>query len=214
MTPAGPSLYQAYAASLRIHAHCLIAEGYARMDRAAFACAQEPVITGELVREMRAHLESADNASGWACYYAIHEDPPLNVEGRLGTARPRVDIEIMRISPGPRPRLPFEAKRLSASTGHNVSGYLGADGLGCFISGRYPMTHDEAGMLGYVQSDSEEIWAERIATALRGKKECRAVDPRFAHQGIHASLRHTYLSRHLRSKGTAFAVHHVLLRFG
>lgn len=214
MTAADLTLRQVYAASLRVHAHCLVAEGYARMDKATFARAQETVITGELVREMREYLESQDNAPTWAAYYTIQEDPPLNVEGRLGKDRPRVDIEFMRISPGPRPRLPFEAKRLNTSTGHNVSGYLGPEGLGCFISGRYPMTHDEAGMLGYVQSDSDEIWAERIAAALRTrKKEHRAVDPPFTHQDIHGSLRHTYLSHHLRNEGMAFSVNHVLLRF-
>jgi len=212
---AGPSLFQAYLNSLRTHAHCLIAEGYARMEKAAFAVEQEPVITGELVRVMRAYLESEETAPSWAPYYTIHDDPPLSVGGRLGKARPRVDIEFERVVFGPRPRLCFEAKRLNTPTGHMVSGYLGEDGLGCFTSGRYPMTHGEAGMLGYVQSESEEIWAKRIEFALcKDKAKYGATDPSFSHQRMHSSLRHTYLSHHRRNKGAgAFLVHHVLLRF-
>ena len=79
LTAVGPSLYQAYAARLRVHAQCLIAEGYARMDKSACARAQEPVISGKLVREMRAYLESGDSAPTWASHYTIEGDPPLNV---------------------------------------------------------------------------------------------------------------------------------------
>ena len=215
MTLACTSLFQAYVISLRSHAHCLIAEGYARMEKTAFAGEQEPVITGELVREMRAYLESGGTGPSWAPYYTIHDDPPLTVGGRLGKARPRVDIEFERVISGPRPRLQFEAKRLNMLTGHTVSGYLGEEGLGCFTSGRYPITHGEAGMLGYVQSEDEEIWAERIRLALHNDKtKYSAKDPPFSHQRMHSSLRHTYLSHHRRNKGAGpFVVHHILLRF-
>jgi len=216
MTSIGPDLFQAYVNRLRVHAHWLIAEGYARMDNAAFAGEEEPAITGELVREMRTYLESGDRAPAWVCYYSIHDDPPLSVGGRLGKARPRVDIEFERMAHGPRPRLRFEAKRLDSTTGHTVSGYLGRDGLGCFLSGRYPMTHSEAGMLGYVQSEDETIWMERIASALSRDREGLAVmDPLLSYQRVHPGLHYTYCSRHSRDKNEApVVVHHVLLRFG
>ena len=215
MTLTGPALFQVYANRLRVHAHWLIAEGYARMDNTAFANKEEPVITGELVREMRAYLESEGDAPAWASYYSVHDDPPLSVNGKLGKARPRVDIEFERVARGPRPRLRFEAKRLDSATGHTVSGYLGRDGLGCFLSGRYPMTHGEAGMLGYVQSEDETFWAERIGAALsRNRAELAAMDPPLSHQRVHPALHHTYCSHHrLRRNEAPFAVHHVLLHF-
>jgi len=92
MSLTGPTLLQAYVDALREHAHWLIAEGYERMDKAAFAQAQEPAITGELVREMRSFLESGSGAPTWVSFFSIHDDPPLNVGGRLGRSRPRVDI--------------------------------------------------------------------------------------------------------------------------
>jgi hypothetical protein len=216
MSLTGPTLLQAYVDALREHAHWLIAEGYERMDKAAFAQAQEPAITGELVREMRSFLESGSGAPTWVSFFSIHDDPPLNVGGRLGRSRPRVDIEFERIAAGKRPRLRFEAKRLRSATRHTVARYLGEEGLGCFLTGKYPATHGEAGMLGYAQSDDEVTWAERIASRLsRDEAKYGTVPPPFAPQVVHAALRHTYVSHHLLAEGAVpIVIHHVMLRFG
>lgn len=215
MTPTSPTLLQAYSAALREHAHWLIAEGYARMDKPAFAREEEPAITGELVREMRVFSESGSDAPEWVAFYSIHGDPPLDGSGKLGKSRPRVDIEVERVTRGPRPRLRFEAKRLSSVTGHTVAWYLGEDGLGCFLSGKYPTTHGEAGMLGYVQSGSETVWAKQIESKLsRDKERQGTVSPPFALQRVHAALDHTYVSHHQRRRDAASVViHHILLRF-
>ena len=215
MTLAHPTLFATYANALRIHVHQLIAEGYARMDKGAFADEQEPAITGELVREMRAWQESENGVPEWAACYSIHDDPPLSVDGKLGKNRPRVDIEFERMANGPRPRLRFEAKRLSSPTGHTVAGYLGNDGLGCFLSGKYPMTHGEAGMLGYVQSEDELKWAERIATTLqRDGRKFAVIPPPIARQHLSKSLVHTYVSHHDGPhKGRPVMIHHILLNF-
>ncbi len=214
MNQPGPDLLQSYVEVLRKHAHWLIAEGYGRMDSAAFAQAQEPAITGELVREMRAFLE-LDSAPAWVVYYAIHDDPPLDVDGKRGRSRPRVDIEFERVVAGSRPRLRFEAKRLCSATGHTVAGYLGPEGLGCFLSGKYPSTHGEAGMLGYVQSEDETTWAQLIASRLsRDGAQLGAVPPPFKPERIHAVLLHTYVSHHLlKPAAHHLLVYHVLLRF-
>jgi hypothetical protein len=211
---AAPSLFQTYVDRLRTHAFCLIAEGYSRMDKSSFVSEEEPAITGELVREMRVFLES-DEAPSWACFYAIHDDPPLSVGNKLGKSRHRVDIEFERVIAGPRPRLRFEAKRLDTRTRHTVSDYLGNEGLGCFTSGRYPANHGEAGMLGYVQSENEETWADRIATALgKNKEKYMAIDPPFSQQILTISLPHIYLSHHSAKKPPNNAsIYHVLLRF-
>ena len=216
MSVTGPALFQTYAKQLRAHAHRLIAEGYARMDKAAFASEQEPAITGELVRQMRAYLESGAGVPAWVRHYSIHDDPPLNVDGRLGKARPRVDIEFERVAYGPRPRLRFEAKRLNSTNGHTVSVYLGRDGLGCFLSGRYPATHGEAGMLGYVQSEDETAWSERIAEALRRNGPRYAVvAPPLAPESVCTGLPQAFVSHHVMGNAAraSLAITHVLLRF-
>jgi len=203
-----------YAVALRHHAHELISEGYHRMDFWRYTDWEEPAITGELVRAMRSVLESEDSPD-WAVYYSIADDPPLNVPGRVGKSRPRVDIEFERSGiRGCRPRLRFEAKRLGKTPGHTVSVYLGKDGMGCFLSGKYPLTHDEAGMIGYVQAGDEADWSDQIKTALVESSERYAVvSPSYRKQEI-CSMEHTYRSHHRAwSSSSVIAIHHMLLRF-
>lgn len=209
-----PDIRAAYARALRCHAHELIALGYKRMYRPLYVKWEEPAITGELVRFMRELIES-DDAPDWAVYYSIGDDPPLNVAGRLGKSRPRVDIEFERTgAPGLRPRLRFEAKRLGKTPGHTVGAYLGADGMSCFISGKYTLTHDEAGMLGYLQNGSEKYWSDKIEKTLTNKayKYC-VVAPPYTQQKI-CSLDHTYVSHHHKVRDAGrIVIHHILLRF-
>ena len=215
MSATSSNLFQAYAVAMRTHVFRLIAEGYARMDKARFGVEQEPAITGALVEQMRAFLETDADAPSWCAYYSIHDDPPLNVGRKLGKSRPRVDIEFERVACGKRPRLRFEAKRLDSATGHSVSVYLGNDGLGCFLSGKYPTTHAEVGMLGYVQSDDEATWAKRIASALsRNRNEYSVEDPAFSEHPTSTGLARMYISHHHTTAAPHTLVYHVLLRFG
>jgi hypothetical protein len=204
----------AYAMALRFHAHELIAMGYKQMDNSMYVKWEEPAITGELVRLMRELIES-DDAPDWAVYYSIGDDPPLNVAGRLGKSRPRVDIEFERTGVrGLRPRLRFEAKRLGTTPRHTVAAYLGADGMGCFISGKYPLTHDEAGMLGYIQSGSEKDWSDQIRRTLAEKLDKYYVASPPYHQQKICTFEHTYVSHHHTVlQAGIIIIHHVLLRF-
>jgi hypothetical protein len=206
-------MHAIYRKSLRRHAHELIAMGYQALCAEDFEKSQEPEITGELVRAMREVLEK-DTAPPWAEYYAIHDDPALNVPGKRGKTRPRVDIEFERVTHGIRPRLRFEAKRLGRNYG--VTKYLGADGLGCFTSGKYPLTHPEAGMLGYVQNRDEAVWASKLATALSQKPDTYwAIDDILWEQHrITPRLVHTYHSKHYcQALGEGIDIFHILLRF-
>ena len=109
-------LRNVYQLNLRLHAHELIAMGYQVLLAEDFANKQEPEITGELVLAMREILERSSSPV-WAEYYTIHDDPPLNVPGKRGKKRPRVDIAFERVIRGLRPCLRFEAKRLGKNHG-------------------------------------------------------------------------------------------------
>lgn len=209
----GGGLRDAYRRSLRTHAHELIAMGYREIRAEEFVNSQEPEITGELVRAMR-ELQERESAPPWVAYYTIHDDPPLNVPGMRGKKRPRVDIEFERVIPGMRPRLRFEAKRLRRN--RDVGQYLGKDGLGCFTSGKYPLTHPEAGMLGYVQSDDETTWAAKIETTLRQAPDSYSIDGNelWKQCQIAPQLAYTYRSRHhCQTLGENIYIFHILLRF-
>jgi len=144
--------------------HTLIARGYGRLKAASLRTAQETVITGELVREIRNVLQE-QNAPGWMAHFYVADDPPQNASGRLGKSRRRVDIEFERGGRrGVRPRLHFEAKRLCNAS--SVSAYLSEDGLRLFVAGECAAAQDVGGMLGYVQLDTSAQWVEGIRDGL------------------------------------------------
>lgn len=195
-------------------AHELIAMGYQQMNAPSFATWDEPAITRVLVNSIRKFMESSD-APDWVVRYSIKEDPPLNVDGKLGKSRPRVDIEFESVEVlGRRPWLLFEAKRLGNTSGHTVETYLGPDGMGRFILGTYPTTHNVAGMLGYVQGSDEARWSDRIKKALiTNQQKYYVASPPFHKQKI-CSLNHTYASHHYYpSCSRVIIIHHVFLRF-
>jgi len=150
------------------------------------------------------------------CRYAVADDPPIQEMGaREGKRRLRIDIEVIRTGHGPRPRFQFEAKRLRQANSESVADYLGPEGLGCFVSGRYARGQPEAGMLGYVQSDDGVLWAARICDRLREEPSRHSVTPDGAPTAVtvHAALPHSFRSRHERlAVGTAIVVYHTMLR--
>ena len=129
---------------------------------------EEPEITGEVVHYARQYIDTQNN-HGWAWRYTVHDDPPENTGGRKGKDRKKVDIIIERAQRGKHPRIRFEAKRLKRPD-FTVGIYVGKEGLGEFISGNYAPECDTAGMLGYIQSDDCDYWAEQIPVALSKKK--------------------------------------------
>jgi hypothetical protein len=133
------------------------------LDSRSLSRAQEPAITGELVRAMKeAKLKS--DAPTWMIRMYVADDPPVNAPGRFGKHRRRVDIEFERSERGLTFHFHCEAKRLCRSG--SVAEYLGTEGLGMFLAGEYARDEDVGGMLGYVQSESTAGWIARLKAAL------------------------------------------------
>ena len=187
--------------------------GYQRLNSAKYRDRDEPEITGELARAVREAGEDP-SAPRWTARYAVRDELPVKAPGRFGKHRKVVDIEFVRVQPGPRPRLLFEAKRLR--DGSSVGQYVGKDGLGCFLSGDYALDQQEAGMLGYVQTDGEVAWAQRIRSRLEQKRDDCAIrrDGGWQAVAMAPGLRYTYRTRHDRKAvGSPITIYHVLLRF-
>jgi hypothetical protein len=204
-----------YHRSIAAQVHAIIEMGYARLIPSEFQHSEEPAITGELVRAMRMATEALD-APSWVRYYSVHDDPPLNTGERQGRRRRRVDIEFERVQFGLRPRFQFEAKRLyeAASVGH----YIGQYGLGCFFAEEdaYAQDHAEAGMLGYVQTETEATWASRIQAGLAKSQAAYALRDggEWQHVRLTPALSYTYCSKHDRlTPQPSLTVFHVFLRF-
>jgi hypothetical protein len=200
-----------------LRVHKLIKLGYDQLFPSDYATAEETAITGDMAEAIEHILEYPDE--GWMRFYRVYDDPPVNelmtATRRRGNRRRRVDIKLDSSEVSPYTRFHFEAKRLGK--GNPVSRYLGAGGLGCFLSGSYAGTERRGGMLGYVQSDDEQAWAAKIDKALTSKPESFGVQAGRRHFRSHqliAELRHTYISEHRRSmEGQPILIYHSLLMF-
>lgn len=153
----------AYRHSFVREVHLLVAAGHARLTPATLVRDEETVITEKLVAEMKAVIEGPQ-CPRWASRLSVHEEAPLSGGPARGKARRRIDIEVERTLAGPRPRFQLEAKRMCRSD--SVAEYLGAEGLGCFVTGAYAADHPSAGMLGYVQCDTPSTWATKVSKGL------------------------------------------------
>jgi hypothetical protein len=192
--------------------HEVLALGYAQLDAGNYQYAEEETITGDLVQEMNRVVERAD-APSWMTHLAVAENVAKNTGGRKGKARPRIDIEFLRTGVGARCRFGFEAKRLHRSD--SVSVYLGEQGLACFLSGRYLVEEDRAGMLGYVQAGDTAEWASRIAAKLNAGRSVHRIvgDECWIPRTLYQGLEHTFETRHGVERELPLSIFHTLLPF-
>lgn len=204
-----------YWSAYRQHVHTLLAWGYADSRHRVKAEHQEPAITGFIVEAIQSRLDDPDSPD-WCDTIDIHDDPPIPGGGRTGRDRWRPDL-IFKSTAGrrrPRPLYHFEAKRLRIQG--SVNEYLGVDGLGCFLSGKYASESDEAGMLGYVQCDDVGIWAARLQSAIdqdfQNKNELLLLLPQRSMQIID-SFHQEWISKHVRNIGRNIVIHHILLDY-
>lgn len=205
-----PPLHEVYIVELREHALALVWLGYQRMRVTDFLIADEDEITGELARHMDA-VTQAEDTPPWAEHYTVKEQVRSHTAGRFGKRRPIVDVEFERHKRGRRPRLRFEAKRLGRGAG--IGDYLGSEGLGAFLEGYYSLTHNEAGMLGYIQEGTEQAWAEKLSVKLV-PPSCKVITGGgWTLLQIPGSSPHTYQTIHLDRDGARLLVLHILLGF-
>lgn len=193
--------------------YCLIARGYEGLTPGSLVDKDETAITGLLVEAIESFLNDPLSPD-WTGRYTIREEKPIHAAKKEGKARSRVDIEIESLGRRPRPQFQFEAKRLRAAVSRSLASYLGRDGLGCFLSGRYAASHGQAGMIGFVQSGSEPDWAHWIHERLN--REAKRYQMASGSGGLRPhhlvpEIEHSYLSRHVRPADDAIEVHHVLL---
>ena len=203
--------HQVYAEALRAHAVTLIWLGYQRLNASSFAIADEDDITDELVEQI--NLARQDPTSpNWVDHYEVHEQRRERIDGKRGKGRPIMDIEIECHRRGPRPRLGFEAKRLGR--GNSVGDYLDDEGLGAFLTGYYPTTHGEAGMLGYVQEHTPKDWSVKLASSLNDNREKYRVTTGGDWRSFSADVASlSSCSSHADASGNPLFVIHVLLSF-
>ncbi len=203
-------MHEVYILELREHALVLIWLGYKRMHETDFWAAEEDDITGELTRHMD-EITQAEDAPLWAEHYTVSEQIRSHTPDKLGKRRPIVDVEFVRHKRGSRPRLRFEAKRLGRGAG--ASGYLGSEGLGAFLDCYYSRTHDEVGMLGYIQSGTEHEWADKLAMKLNSSQYRVIEGGVWQALGVTEGPPHVYRTMHSDRNNVNITILHVLLLF-
>jgi hypothetical protein len=203
-----------YQKAFRKYVFKLLKMGYDRLDAASLKNSEEEDITGEIVREINEILDDRGSPS-WVRFFTVHEELRINEAGRRGKRRKRVDIEFEWVCHCPRPHYPFEAKRLCINT-HPISEYVGPSGLGEFLSGNYAQDRIEAGMIGYIQSDTPEAWAAKAQKKFEKEPEIIQIcsDGNWTNIKIISELGHCFRSKHHRStEKRPITLYHVFLIF-
>jgi len=203
-----------YQKAFREYVFKLLKMGYDRLNAASLKDSEEEDITGEIVREINEILDDRGSPS-WVRLFAVHEELRINEAGRRGKRRKRVDIEFEWVCHCPRHHYPFEAKRLCINT-HPIGEYVGPSGLGEFLSGNYACDRIEAGMIGYVQSDTPESWASKIQKKFEKEPEIiRACsDGNWTNITIIGEFSHCFRSKHHRiTEKNSITLYHAFLTF-
>ncbi len=191
--------------------HQLIQRGYGRLTPSTLREEEEPAITGILVEAIEEVLDGP-RSEDWTDFFGIHDDPPVNDDCRRGKRRNRLDIKFVSSERRPRQLFSFEAKRLGQN--HTAGTYLGADGLGCFLEGKYASDENDAGMLGYVQTGKPIAWGIKIGQALAAAPQKYAVLDSWREWKTANGPDYCYRSRHLRrSPQRGIEIYHTLLPF-
>jgi len=162
--------------ALQGHAVELLKLGHSKLDAASYSASEEEDITGKLKEAIEEIIEVAPDAPAWMERYTVYDEEKPSGTTKLGKRRPRIDITVKRRWKlrEPHPRFRFEAKRLKADK--RISAYFGKEGIGCFLRGTYPLTHPEAGMIGYVQAGTLDEWQQRLGGyAKRNARRLRVV---------------------------------------
>lgn len=193
--------------------HRLLASGYGRLDAPKYHAADENLLTQDLAAALRKVTEDMQGPR-WASCFSIHEKQKQNDGNLKGNSRLELDIVFERTQRGLHPHFVIEAKRLGPD--HPIGEYLGPEGLGAFISCEYAKEHDDAGMLGYVQSKSLDDWCSSLESRLATSPGKYSVEPTGTWQrySFRDGPAMTYRSCHKRPTGRRpITIYHTLLDF-
>ena len=204
--------YGPFSEAFRRDAHTLIYWGYkGALSRIKNDSHQETTLTGYISESIINRLRAFD-CPVWCEDFTVKENPPVQRDGCEGRRRPMPDLIIEGTITG-RPEYIFEAKRLK-KTDFGIDKYLGSDGLGCFINGKYASRYDEAAMLGYIQSDFPGYWLTEIQDRILQKKSDLSLSSLWQKVEIIAELPDEWPSEHAREGiERPIFVYHILLDF-
>jgi hypothetical protein len=195
--------------AFRRHCHRLLALGYqGALHKIRHEAAQETDITNYLCDAMDNCLRTLPDGD-WLKKLYVKDDPHVGGEGRTGKKRLKADI-IIGLTKGTRPEFVFEAKLLRRKEAP-ASRYIGMDGMGCFLNGRYASEYIEAAMIGYVQSDTLEHWQATLQAEIEAKAQSLEMDHIEKQVSFPDSFPLEWSSSHRRKEAASVKLFHILL---
>lgn len=207
------AFFGSFSPAFRMHAHQLLAWGYQdAVQRIRVEDDEEPSITGFIASAIEERFRAWDCPSWFRSIDALDERPQ-DMKGTAGKSRPRTDLVVRGTGRG-RPEYVFEAKRLSRGR-REASEYVGSKGMGCFVSGYRASRYNEAGMLGYVQSDSLMYWRSEVCRKVNEIRDVLELTCDQWDVSVMSSFPVEWVSEHGRaSVGRRIRVYHILLDCG
>lgn len=194
-------------AAFRRHCHRFLATGYQEaLRRIRNEPDEETDVTGYICEALEKWFRKNPQQS---VGFFIKDDPPIGGTGKTGKRRPRTDI-VIGYAAGVRPEFLFEAKRLHRTKAVG-SRYTGTDGMGCFISGRYASRCHEAGMIGYVQTDTLERWHSDIQRRVQDEAQQLKLERTDVNLRFESAFPLEWSSVHGRDNNSSVRLFHVLL---
>jgi hypothetical protein len=206
-------LRQEHRQALKSHAIELLRLGYGKLDAVALSSVEEEYITGKLKEAIESIIEVDRNAPPWVERYTVYDEEKPSGTPQSGKKRPRIDITIKRLwrLRESHPRFRFEAKRLKAD--RRVSPYFGKEGIGCFLRGKYPLTHPEAAMVGYVQAGTATEWQQRLGAYAQAHSRRLKVVTGGDWQSYNCCIPYSSVTEHSHPQFPRLVMVHLLLMF-
>jgi hypothetical protein len=208
------AIVDVFSDSFRQHVRLLIAWGLELAIDHIRQTDEEEHITGFLFDAIDEVLYS--NRAAWCKHYDVHNERPISSGGQPGKSRREIDLLIKFVTSPYRPEYVFEAKPLNYLKPYQrESNYINKGALQRFIRGEYDVftsRYPEAGMLGYVLSDTPEQWSERLMLVIDNNQALlRLIPPQVSIVTV-SSFPYEWVSEHKReSSERPIKIYHLLL---
>jgi len=209
---------QTFKRIFRKHVHLLVAMGYEATRESLHPGLGEEKITDCLAHAIDDITQSPRR--GWWNRYVVFNEKPISGGEHMGNERRDIDMVIRSITRTGYPEYVFEAKPLNYHKKHERTGnYTNEKGMMRFFTpgdyAWYTARYPEMGMLGYVLSDTPEIWKARLQKAIaKNQTKLKLEQPQSDILFIDA-FPHEWISTHTRP-GIAklpISFYHILLDF-
>jgi hypothetical protein len=214
------STWDDYVKVLREDSHQLLAWGHRDARTELPTARDEYDITGMIAVAIERRINDPETPERFAVY-VVRSEHPVSPAGERGKDRPKLDVQIVK-SGRPQRAFTFEAKRLrdddKVSVSDSLRAYVGDDGVGRFVAGRYAAESVEAAMLGCAQSRDARFWFDRVCQrfvedVLAGESLLRLIE-QIRPESVIPDLRDEAVSLHERPGARPIRVFHIFLECG